>query len=75
MTDGERIAPAYCAELAPPKMRGLFVGMNGINICIGYGLASYMGMAFYYAPYGEAQWRGMLPLDIIHRVSCKLTSL
>lgn len=38
------LAPVYCAELAPPSIRGLFVGMNGVNIAVGYGLASYMGM-------------------------------
>jgi hypothetical protein len=37
-------APVYSAELAPPGLRGLFVGMNGVNIALGYGLASYMGM-------------------------------
>jgi hypothetical protein len=37
-------APVYSAELAPPSLRGLFVGMNGVNIALGYGLASYMGM-------------------------------
>lgn len=31
-------------------------------IALGYGLASYMGMALSYAPFGQAQWRG--PLDI-----------
>ncbi len=59
------VTPAYCAELAPPQMRGLFVGMNGVNICIGYALASYMGMAFYYAPYGQAQWRGLCSKEML----------
>ena len=58
-------APVYCAELAPPKLRGFFVGMNGVNIALGYGLASYMGMAFYYAPYGQAQWRGPLGIALL----------
>lgn len=39
--------------------------MNGVNIAMGYGLASYMGMAFYYAPFGEAQWRGPLGIALI----------
>lgn len=38
------VTPVYSAELAPPSLRGLFVGMNGVNIALGYGLASYMGM-------------------------------
>jgi hypothetical protein len=29
-------APVYSAELAPPGLRGLFVGMNGVNIALGY---------------------------------------
>lgn len=33
-------APTYCAELAPPKLRGFFVGMNGVNIALGYGLGT-----------------------------------
>jgi hypothetical protein len=28
-------------------------------------VASYMGMAFYYAPYGEAQWRGPLGIALL----------
>jgi hypothetical protein len=28
-------------------------------------VASYMGMAFYYAPYGDAQWRGPLGIALI----------
>lgn len=27
-------------------------------------IASYMGMAFYYAPYGQAQWRGPLGIAL-----------
>ena len=41
------------------------MGMNGVNIALGYGLASYMGMAFYYAPYGQAQWRGPLGIALL----------
>jgi hypothetical protein len=28
-------------------------------------LATYMGMAFYYAPYGEAQWRGPYGIGLL----------
>jgi len=55
----------YSAELAPPALRGFLVGLNGIMIALGYGLASYMGMAFYYAPYGQAQWRGPLGIALL----------
>jgi MFS family permease len=59
-------APVYTAELAPPKLRGFFVGMNGMGITIGYSLASYMGLAFYYVQNDPAaQWRGPLGLALI----------
>jgi len=41
------------------------VGLNGIFIATGYALASYMGMAFYYAPFGETQWRAPLGIALI----------
>ncbi|OCL05855.1 MFS general substrate transporter [Glonium stellatum] len=59
------LAVIYFAELAPPGLRGLFVGMNGVNIALGYGLASYMGMAFYFAKDPVTQWRGLLGLALI----------
>ncbi|KAF2096436.1 MFS general substrate transporter [Rhizodiscina lignyota] len=57
--------PTYSAELAPPKLRGFFVGMNGVNIALGYALASYMGMAFFYAKDPVAQWRGPLGIALV----------
>jgi sugar porter (SP) family MFS transporter len=59
------LTPVYCAELAPPKLRGFFVGMNGMGITLGYSLASYMGLAFYYDNNPSAQWRGPLGLALI----------
>ena len=68
MTDTST-APVYCAELAPPKLRGFFVGMNGMGITLGYSLASYMGLAFYYdSKNPNAQWRGPLGLALIFPV-------
>ena len=32
------VTPVYSAELAPPKLRGFFVGLNGIFIAMGYAL-------------------------------------
>jgi len=60
-----RLAPAYSAELAPPDLRGLMVGLNGINIAIGYGLASYMGLAFFYSTNPVSQWRAPLGIALI----------
>jgi MFS family permease len=59
------IAPTYSAELAPPGLRGFFVGMNGVNIALGYAIASYMGMAFYFAESHDAKWRGPLGIALI----------
>lgn len=59
------VTPTYCAELAPPGLRGFFVGMNGVNIALGYALASYMGMAFFFADDDAAKWRGPLGLALI----------
>lgn len=59
------LAPAYSAELAPPDLRGLMVGLNGINIALGYGLASYMGLAFFYSDNAVAQWRSPLGIALI----------
>lgn len=55
----------YSTELAPPKLRGFFVGLNGVFIATGYALATYMGMFFYYAPYGQAQWRGPFGIGLV----------
>lgn len=59
------VTPFYSAELAPPGLRGLMVGMNGVNIALGYGLASYMGLAFYFVDNPQAQWRGPLGIALI----------
>lgn len=55
----------YTAELAPSKLRGLFVGMNGVCIGTGYSIASYMGLAFYSQTDPTTQWRGPLGLALI----------
>ncbi|ORY17254.1 general substrate transporter [Clohesyomyces aquaticus] len=49
----------------PPGIRGFFVGMNGVNIALGYALASYMGMAFFFAENDTAKWRGPLGLALL----------
>ena len=59
------VTPTYSAEVAPPKIRGLLVGLNGVMIALGYGLASYMGMAFFYADDPVAKWRGPLGLALL----------
>jgi MFS family permease len=39
--------------------------MNGVLIAVGYALASYMGLAFYYSTNISAQWRAPLGLALI----------
>jgi len=46
------LVPLYQTEVAPPKIRGLLVGMHGVFICCGYALSSWMGVAFYYVNAG-----------------------
>ena len=41
------------------------VGMNAVNIALGYGLASYIGLACYYSDDPIAQWRAPLGLALI----------
>lgn len=59
------LAPVYTAELAPPALRGLFVGMNGLGIALGYALATYVGLGFYYSTNPSAQWRGSFGIALI----------
>ncbi|KAL6246340.1 hypothetical protein RBB50_006576 [Rhinocladiella similis] len=59
------ITPVYTAELAPPALRGLFVGMDGLGVALGYGLATYMGLAFYHSNNSSAQWRGPYGVSLI----------
>ncbi|KAF2797496.1 MFS general substrate transporter [Melanomma pulvis-pyrius CBS 109.77] len=59
------VTPTYSAELAPPGLRGLMVGMNGVNIALGYALASYMGMAFFFTESPVAKWRGPLGIALL----------
>lgn len=59
------LAPMYSAELAPPAFRGFMVGMNGITITLGYALASYMGLAFFYSTNPAVQWRAPLGIALI----------
>ncbi|PTB36279.1 hypothetical protein M441DRAFT_178126 [Trichoderma asperellum CBS 433.97] len=56
------LIPLYQSEIAPPRIRGLLVGIHGIMICIGYSVASWVGLAFYFVNASGAQWR--LPLAI-----------
>ena len=69
------LMPVYAAELAPPKLRGFFVGMNCLGIALGYALAAYMGLAFYYTKSPAAHWRAPLGLALIFPVAVLIVLL
>jgi MFS family permease len=56
------LVPLYQSEIAPPKIRGLLVGTHGVIICLGYTLAAWIGVGFYFVNASGAQWR--IPLAI-----------
>ena len=56
------LVPLYQSEIAPPKIRGLLVGMHGSMIGTGYMIARYVGLGFYFVDASGAQWR--IPLAI-----------
>lgn len=62
---GHLSAPVYTSEIAPPALRGLSVGMNGVGIAVGYALATYMGLAFYHSTDMSTQWRGPYGVSLI----------
>lgn len=55
--------PVYTAEISPPGLRGLFVGMCGVFVGTGYALGTYMGLAFFSAN-NDAQWRGQYGVTV-----------
>jgi sugar porter (SP) family MFS transporter len=56
------LVPLYQSEISPPRIRGLLVGMHGVLICVGYAVASWVGVGFYFVNASGAQWR--IPLAI-----------
>jgi len=57
--------PVHSSELSPPDWRGFFVGMNGLMIALGFGLSSWVGLAFNSLASGDAQWRGPIGVGIL----------
>ncbi|CAK7200317.1 hypothetical protein SEUCBS139899_003008 [Sporothrix eucalyptigena] len=54
--------PMWMAELVPPKKRGFLVQIHPAMINVGYTVASYTGIGFYYYSGHNNQWRGPLGL-------------
>lgn len=57
------VVPVYIAEVAPPKHRGFLVGLQGMMVAVGFGLANWVGYAGSFAS-GSATWRIPLAMQI-----------
>jgi MFS family permease len=51
------LTPLYQSEISPPHLRGMLVSMTGMGNLIGYMIASWSGVGFYFAPGSENDWR------------------
>lgn len=40
--------PLWVAELAPPKIRGIFTDIYAVGMTVGYTIACYVGLGFYF---------------------------
>jgi MFS family permease len=56
--------PIYLAEISAPQIRGFIGGLSGVGLSMGTMLSSWVGFACGYAPYGAAQWRVPLALQL-----------
>ncbi|KAJ0316420.1 hypothetical protein Brms1b_005450 [Colletotrichum noveboracense] len=57
------VVPIYLAEVAPPARRGFLVGLQGMMIAIGFGIANWVGFAGAFAS-GDGQWRIPLAMQL-----------
>lgn len=56
--------PIYLSEISPPNQRGMIGGISGCGISFGTMMSNWVGFACSFAPYGAAQWRLPLSLQI-----------
>jgi len=55
--------PLWITEIAPPKGRGLLANIHALMAVIGYGIATWIGVGFFFDQNGSGnQWRGPLAL-------------
>ncbi|KAH7305299.1 MFS transporter [Stachybotrys elegans] len=59
------LVPLYQSEIAPPRIRGLLVGMHGVLIGTGYAVAGWIGVGFYFVNAAGAQWRLSLAIQCL----------
>ncbi|KAJ5652681.1 hypothetical protein N7507_010107 [Penicillium longicatenatum] len=55
--------PIWVAELAPPRLRGILTDLHAVMMMVGYTLACYVGLGFYFVS-GNNQWRGPIALQM-----------
>lgn len=55
--------PVWVAELVPPRLRGLLTDVHAVMMMVGYTLACYVGLGFYFVQ-GNNQWRGQIALQM-----------
>jgi MFS family permease len=55
--------PVWVAELVPPRLRGLLTDVHAVMMMLGYTLACYVGLGFYFVK-GINQWRGPIALQM-----------
>lgn len=55
--------PLLITEVVPPKGRGMLANTHGVGTTLGYLIASYVGIGFFYdSGASGSQWRGPLAL-------------
>ncbi|KIW89887.1 uncharacterized protein Z519_09316 [Cladophialophora bantiana CBS 173.52] len=58
--------PLWISETAPPATRGTLADFHSCGILLGYGLASYMGYAFFHLPTEDnVAWRGPFIVGLV----------
>ncbi|KAK2689232.1 hypothetical protein QWA68_011462 [Fusarium oxysporum] len=57
------VVPIYLAEVSKPDQRGFLVGLQGMMIAIGFGVANWIGYAGAFAK-GDGQWRIPLAMQL-----------
>ncbi|CAI6034548.1 unnamed protein product [Clonostachys chloroleuca] len=67
------VVPVYLAEASQPDSRGFLVGLHGMMIAIGFGVANWVGYGGSYAS-SHAQWRiplaMQIPVPILMMIGC-----
>ncbi|EXJ76827.1 hypothetical protein A1O3_10472 [Capronia epimyces CBS 606.96] len=56
--------PTWVTEITPPSHRGVLGNIIAVNIGLGYVIASFSGIGFYFVK-GDDQWRGVTGLQIL----------